>query len=191
MKAEDQLIEAARDEFSEFGIRRASMESVAKRAGVARATIYRRFSSKDELVATTFQAEARFFVSQLDEIWDGEGPLEDRAASTWIRALELLRENKLMNQLLRSDREAILPLMTVDGTVLLELVVELYAGLLRREVERGGLPKDADIQLAAEMLARTGISLALNPVSRLPSDDFEDARQFVSRYFIAPLRTAD
>src|SRR3954452_15365763 len=96
MEAEDRIVDAAREEFCEFGVRRASMDSVAKRAGVGRATIYRRFSSKDELVATTFQREARSFVDQLDETWDGAGSLEDRMTAVWIQAMELLRENPLI-----------------------------------------------------------------------------------------------
>ncbi|MGH2960502.1 MAG: TetR/AcrR family transcriptional regulator [Solirubrobacterales bacterium] len=188
MEVEDQIIDAAREEFSEFGVRRASMESVAKRAGLGRATIYRRFSSKSELVAATFQREARLFVDQLDEIWDGPGSLEDRMTGAWIQAMELLRDHTLINQLLRKDPESILPLVTVDGTPLLELIASLYADRLGREVGRGALPEGAQIELAAEMLARVGVSLALNPAGGVPTDDPESVRRFVTLYFLDPLR---
>ncbi len=43
------LLEAALEEFSAFGFRRTSMESVARRAGVSRATLYLHWKSKDAL----------------------------------------------------------------------------------------------------------------------------------------------
>ena len=42
------LLEAAREEFSAFGFRRSSMESVARRAGVSRATLYLHWKGKQE-----------------------------------------------------------------------------------------------------------------------------------------------
>jgi AcrR family transcriptional regulator len=44
------LLEAAIAEFAVFGFRRASVEGVARRAGVSRATLYVHWSSKDELM---------------------------------------------------------------------------------------------------------------------------------------------
>ena len=43
------LLEAALAEFSAFGFRRSSMEGVAMRAGVSRATLYLHWKSKAEL----------------------------------------------------------------------------------------------------------------------------------------------
>lgn len=43
------LLDAALQEFSTFGFRRSSMESVARRAGVSRATLYTHWSGKNQL----------------------------------------------------------------------------------------------------------------------------------------------
>lgn len=43
------LLAAAREEFAAFGYRRSSMESVARRAGVSRATLYTRWGGKPDL----------------------------------------------------------------------------------------------------------------------------------------------
>ena len=43
------LLDAALHEFSAFGLRRSSMESVARRAGVSRQTLYSHWRSKDDL----------------------------------------------------------------------------------------------------------------------------------------------
>src|SRR5689334_10459591 len=44
------LLDAAHDQFCLLGIRRSTMEDVARRAGVSRVTVYRRFTNKDRLV---------------------------------------------------------------------------------------------------------------------------------------------
>ena len=55
MRAVDPSTEAILDapvvEFERHGLRRVALEDVARRAGVSRTTIYRRFAGKDELIA--------------------------------------------------------------------------------------------------------------------------------------------
>ena len=43
------LMETARAVFETYGVRRANIEDITARAGVSRSTIYRRFSTKDDL----------------------------------------------------------------------------------------------------------------------------------------------
>src|SRR5882757_3823680 len=46
----DRILSAAYDLFSTRGIRRVGIGAIVSRSGVARATVYRQFQSKDELV---------------------------------------------------------------------------------------------------------------------------------------------
>ena len=45
------ILDAALVEFERHGFRRVALDDVARRAGVSRTTIYRRFANRDELVA--------------------------------------------------------------------------------------------------------------------------------------------
>ena len=51
------ILDAAVVEFERHGLRRVALEDVARRAGVSRTTIYRRFANKDELVAAVIERE--------------------------------------------------------------------------------------------------------------------------------------
>ena len=51
------ILDAAVVEFERHGLRRVALEDVARRAGVSRTTIYRRFANKDELVAAVVERE--------------------------------------------------------------------------------------------------------------------------------------
>ena len=45
------ILDAALVEFDRHGIRKVALDDVARRAGVSRTTIYRRFANRDDLVA--------------------------------------------------------------------------------------------------------------------------------------------
>ena len=67
--AAEAILDAALVEFDRHGIRRVSLEDVARRAGVSRTTIYRRFANREELVAAVMDREnARLFADIADEL---------------------------------------------------------------------------------------------------------------------------
>jgi AcrR family transcriptional regulator len=55
-EADEAILDAARELFAELGYEGLSMEAVAAEAGVGKATIYRRYASKSELVMATCAA---------------------------------------------------------------------------------------------------------------------------------------
>src|SRR5690349_3002803 len=55
--ATQSILDAALIEFERHGIRRVALDDVARRAGVSRTTIYRRFANKDELVGAVIERE--------------------------------------------------------------------------------------------------------------------------------------
>lgn len=64
------LLTAATVEFSEQGYRGARVEDVARRAGLAKTLLYRRFGSKDSLFAWTIEREVAFLTEYLFEAYE-------------------------------------------------------------------------------------------------------------------------
>src|SRR6185369_15292210 len=62
----EDILEAALKEFSEIGIRRTSIDDVARRVGLARATVYRHVGTKNHLIELVIEAETRRAVVELD-----------------------------------------------------------------------------------------------------------------------------
>lgn len=60
----DQVIEAARELFHQFGFKKVSMDEIAAKAGVTKKTIYMYFSSKEELLKYFIQEE----ISNMEKI---------------------------------------------------------------------------------------------------------------------------
>jgi AcrR family transcriptional regulator len=60
------LIEAARDVFAERGLS-ASMNEIARRAGVGVATLFRRFPTRDDLITATFAEKMTAYADAIDD----------------------------------------------------------------------------------------------------------------------------
>lgn len=64
LDARERIVEAAYELFAHRGIRDVGIDEVVNRAGVAKATLYRHFRSKDDLVVA--------FLDRRDQIWTRE-----------------------------------------------------------------------------------------------------------------------
>ncbi len=166
----DRVAAAALDSFVEYGIRRSTIEDVATRAGVSKMTVFRRFQSKQGLVQVVIAREIRRALEQLDDGWVREHTLEQRLVLGLSFAVSFVRGHPLLDRLLRSEPELILPLLTVDGAPALALYRELIATRLRAEV-RAGRAAPADLDQAAEVIARLAMSLLLTREGKITLDD--------------------
>ena len=88
------LLEAALEEFSAFGFRRTSMESVARRAGVSRATLYLYWKSKDALFRDLVEQTHEDQVAAMELVYAEEpGDFEHRLLAMlearFLRFIEL------------------------------------------------------------------------------------------------------
>jgi AcrR family transcriptional regulator len=168
----DRIAAAAFEVFTEYGIRRATIDDVARRAGVSKMTVFRRFQSKQGLVGVVIASEIRRGMEELDRIWEREQTLEQRVVLGFSFAVDFVRGHELFDRLLRSEPEVILPLLTVDGAAALAIYRDLIGQRLRAEV-RAGRAAPNDIDQAAEVLARLAISLLLTTEGTITLDDNE------------------
>src|ERR1043166_3368948 len=83
----DRIVAAACDLFYRHGIRAVGVEAIAEAAGTNKMTLYRHFSSKDELVAECLRQVA----AKADAVWDrieAGHPADPRAQlSAWVAAI--------------------------------------------------------------------------------------------------------
>lgn len=85
------ILDAALEQFTVFGLRRSSMDDVAKRAGVSRVTVYRRFGTKDALVEQTLLRENSRFFQRLDQAVAALPTMEERVVEGFVVALRHTR----------------------------------------------------------------------------------------------------
>lgn len=183
----DRITVAALEQFAEFGIRRSSMDDVARRTGVSRVTVFRRVASKQRLVEIVIAREIRRGMTELDAAWDGGESLEQRLVDGFTFAVRYVGGHPLFDRLLRSEPELLLPLLTVEGGPAVALYRDLIADRLRAEIE-AGRAATADVDVAAEVIARLAVSLLLTPVGTIRLEDHDSVIALV-RLALLPMLT--
>lgn len=160
------ILNAALEEFSSQGFAAARLDDVARRAGVAKGTIYLYFADKE----TLFQELARSMLSPL------VGHLESLAhVETPFPALARGLVDLMVREVLGTRRKDIIRLIISEGTRFpalaefyhREVLSKVFAGLravLRRAVERGELRHRALIEFPQLLGAPLLVAVVWNSV---------------------------
>jgi AcrR family transcriptional regulator len=170
----DALVDAASHLLAERGARGWAVEDVAARAGVGRATVYRRFSSRDDLVRAAIGRDAHLFFAAVAASVEAVERLEDKVVAGFLAGLGLARASHLAT-LLRSDPPAALSLLTSEpllraATRALSDRYQTMTGARLRTAER------AEVEAVAEALIRLGLSFILMPGPTTDAGDDRRAR---------------
>jgi AcrR family transcriptional regulator len=183
----ERILAAALEQFEAFGLRRSTVGDVARRSGLSRMTVYRRFRGKPELLRAVILRELRHGLSRIESAVSPLGSFEERLVEGFVVALRLGREHLLLQRLLRHEPELVLPYVTVAGAPGLALLRDHLAALLRGQRLAGGGQVQAPEALA-ELLVRIGQSILLTPETALGVDGDEGARIFAREYLVALAR---
>jgi len=184
----ERILDGALGHFEEFGLRRTTMEDVARRVGVSRVTVYRRFAGKEALVEAVILREVQRFFNALDAAVNGPGHAEEQLAEGFAFALEHLRGHPLVTRLLSTEPESLLLHLTLDGAPAVSAARHLIAERLGPSARRRGM-SEADTEVAAELLARLVLSFLLTPDTAAHLETTDDARRFARRYLAPAMRS--
>ena len=186
----ERILDAAAQQVEDFGVRRFTMDDVARRVGLSRVTIYRHFPKKDRLVEAVLLREMNRFLRAVDEAVAPCRTLEERLVEGFVFALTYLRRHRLLNRVLRTEPELILPALTVRADRVIAAGREFIAGFARGEAGDGGLPLDDDeIEVVSELLARAVLSFVLTPGSAIGLRNQAEIRRFAEHYLAPTLQT--
>jgi AcrR family transcriptional regulator len=177
----ESIVDAALEELLAYGLRRANVDAVARRAGVSRATLYRRFDGKDSLVRAVLVRESRRFFASVAAAVDGLDSPRDRLVEGFVVGVRYAREDRLLNRLLSADPEALLPYLTTEGGPVVAAARDFLVRQAPDEPAGGRTPAGV-----AEVFVRLAISFTLQPGGAIPLDTDAEVRAF-ARGYLAPL----
>ena len=180
------VLDGAYEQFCRMGIRRSTMEDVARRTGVSRITVYRRFATKDALVEHVVRREFRRYFDRFLIDIEQAGTVADRVVLGFVSALRAIRHNRLIGGLMAAEPDVLIPSMIGDGGRTLAAVQRFVAGQLRREQAAGNVAAEVDVELVAELMARVSASFLLIPSQVVDLDDDEQLRA-LARKFLVPM----
>lgn len=101
---DDQILDAARSCVLDFGLRRTTLAEVARRAGVSRPTVYRRWPDTRAVVADLLTREIRVVIPDMD----GDEPARVQLVRAVVEVATGMREHPLFVKILRSDPDLLM-----------------------------------------------------------------------------------
>ena len=163
----ERLLNAAIDASSVFGLARLSMGDVAQRAGVSRQTLYRHFADKDDLVRAALTREAAVIVTRVQRASAQESDPLGSLERALAEALNALREHPLLDRLVTTEPESMLPLLTGPGIVH-QLVHDVVLGILAAYMGDDADQPNPMMVHAADLVTRLVLSYAVFPPEQSP-----------------------
>lgn len=186
------ILDAALAQYLVHGLRRTSVDDVARAAGIGRATVYRRFANRDELVQAVLARECRRFFAEIAAATESLPTVADRLVEGFVVGLRSARKQPLLNRMLATEPDASLPFLTVQGGPVLAVMRDFMARqyLASPEASAGSFgtgtsaAPTADPAAVAEILVRLFISLVLTPDTTLALGTEDEIRDTARRYLV-------
>jgi AcrR family transcriptional regulator len=105
---EDTLLDAARDCLLAVGWKRTTLTEVARRAGVSRMTMYRRWPDMQTLMSDVMTREWASIGTDAELLVEGETPTAARVGHAVVEAATALRDNPLFGKIVEVDPDLLL-----------------------------------------------------------------------------------
>lgn len=180
---EDAILKAAIEEIELVGMVRASLDVVARQAGVSRSTLYRRFPNRESLMSAVGRRTFETALNRLATISVGASP-QDAAVAAFGEGLRLLTTMPILRHFLQLDAgTVIVEGMYAEAGEFLTVSAHAMAAGLRAA---GAQMPDAELLAVSELHIRLACSLAQVPTPSLDIGDQDAVRTYAARH-LAPL----
>lgn len=182
--ATEAILDAALVEFDRHGIRRVALDDVARRAGVSRTTIYRRFANRDDLVGAVMDRENARLLADIAEELKNARPQSNYYVEAFTSAMLRSRGHRVLNRMIADE-----PALT------LELARSHYhaaVGRIEQALQVIFPPGFADrigpaaVHELADTIWRYAMMMLLLP-SAEPLETADQIRAFATKHFLPSL----
>jgi AcrR family transcriptional regulator len=182
--ATNAILDAAVVEFEQHGFRRVALDDVARRAGVSRTTIYRRFAGRDELVGAVIDRENAVLFADIADELKSRRPQSNYYVEAFTLSILRFRQHRVLTRMIADEPGLMLELAHQHW----QPAVDRMAAALRVIFPAGfaeQIGADAVDELADTILRYAAMVLLLP--ARQPLADADDIRAFATTHFLPSL----
>lgn len=184
-ESRQRIIDSALELFLEFGLRRTTMEDVAKKASIGRATLYRRFSDKEELLKAVIMREAQREIKNVENSASQFTNIVDSVIEAFVISVTLIHKHPLLARILSTEPDFVLPFLTIHFDEILSYSREYLASQIKLGQDMGVM-NDFPAETTAEFILRIIHSLMLTPKGAITPTNEKSLREF-ARLYILPV----
>ncbi|WP_026909880.1 TetR/AcrR family transcriptional regulator [Patulibacter minatonensis] len=174
----ERILDAALGCAEETGLRKLSMDAVARRAGIGRATLYTHYRGRRALMDAALQSELDVLFGEIRALAGVDETPEDLLVRLFAVAYRKLRDHRVLRAVLTLNPEWLLPYVWGESTA-------IDAG---REFVLAMLPADLPLRApraeVAEHLVRAIHTLVLSPSKVFALDEPGGAEDYARRYLV-------
>lgn len=155
------ILRAAAKVFSRFGFKKASVEEIARDAGVAKGTIYLAAETKEDLFYQTLLREVRAWQAEVSRMVDPRVPADQLLEQAALMGMQYVEERPLVKELLFGNVHLVLPEWSDRLDELRKLGRAHTREVLELGVGQGRFRTDLDVDEIATLLQDLVISTYL------------------------------
>ncbi|WP_106399254.1 TetR/AcrR family transcriptional regulator [Actinocorallia populi] len=185
---EDTVLDAARDCVLAVGVRRTTLTDIARRAGVSRMTLYRRWPDVQTIVGDLMTREWLALAESV--MTESAGDARERLVGTLVRGTGAFRAHPLLRKIVEVDPELLLPYLLTRTGASQEAFLELIERELVRGHEDGSVRTDVPARQArAVLLVVQGFALSLPTMlgeGDLSAERFDEELRLLLHRFLTP-----
>lgn len=183
------ILAAARSSFGELGFTGASIDDIAKRAGIQRRSVYRQFTDKEDLFQAAMESAIEHVLGQLSRAFERNEELDPQEAlfRNYRRSLEMVTTDPSWGLIFLSSMSSKSELSTaavLNGRRQLEAGI---AASVRHRWEQLGVDRPE----RAEQLATMMVGLVVTMGTRMslePDLDLDDVARLMTSFTIGGVR---
>jgi len=179
---EQQILEAAARCVRRYGLRRTTMEEVARLAGVSRGTVHRYFRDKDTLLREVFTRADSEVIREITAAMDAQPTLLEQVVALALR-IRAYEEEALL-ELRDTEPEVVAVMLTSGAGPMLGRWVDVLVPYVEAAVARREVRPDLDVRRASEWTMRIILSLQTTPSVTFDRTSPDDLRAFLADHLI-------
>lgn len=186
--ARERLIDAAETCFLRYGVIKTTVEDVAAAAKVSRATVYRYFADRDQLILGVLLRDANRFLDRLGVEINREPEFERAIVNGVIFTVKAVRADANLAMLFAPEAVGITTSIAGASNALFELTTDFLRPFFEAAQANGDLRSDIDLDEAAEWTLRVVLSMLTvpGPIERRLAEQ----RRFLSTFLVPALGVA-
>lgn len=184
----DRIVEAAADCIRLWGIRRVSMNDVAREAGVSRGSVYRYFADREALVQAVLEHTSERHIALAEPSIRRKRSLAAKVAEAAAFIREHIDDELSLGLRARPDEPELAALRLAQAGRTLDRWVDFWVPYLAEARERGEVRPDLELRQAAEWIMRILISLVTVPSVTFDLTSSEQVRKYVEDHLVRGFR---
>ncbi|MFC1891669.1 TetR/AcrR family transcriptional regulator [Thermodesulfobacteriota bacterium] len=182
-EVKDTILSEARKCFHLYGFKKTTVDDIAVRTGVSKKTLYKHFSSKDDVIKAVIEQIMEPMALQVDSIIENKTPLSDAlkaifttvqkvSASISTPMLDDMRMQPEAWQLVKNRRREVLERFAIiltmaknNGVVRENLDINLYIKILINAIDTFANPTTfLEIDISSEEFAKQILAIFMNGI---------------------------